>query len=198
MRIVGRRWMWTLPGVLAIAGASITAVDAQRLWSGYYGRTPPRFATATTFDGSFNFCRVMFRSDRREKQGWATDYPGADINFSVRLAELTKVNVKVVNRRHEDETPDAVVVQLTDDALFQCPFTFMQDAGTARFTDEEVDRLSAVLVEGRIPAGQRLPRELGAASSSTRNSARFRGRGGGFRSSISRRLTTRFGERCFR
>ena len=99
MRIVGRRWMWTLPGVLAIAGASITAVDAQRLWSGYYGRTPPKFATPETFEGSFHFCRVMFTSDRREKQGWATDYPGADLNFSTRLAELTKVRVKTTRGR---------------------------------------------------------------------------------------------------
>ena len=149
MRPGGRRLVWTLIGVLGVIGAGITMAHAQQIWAGGYGgRTPPRFPTATTFDGSFNFCRVMFRSDRREKQGWATDYPGADINFSVRLAELTKVNVKIVNRGSEDETPDAVVVRLTDDALFQCPFTFMEDAGTARFTDEEVERLQTYLLKG--------------------------------------------------
>ncbi len=75
------------------------------------------------------------RATTAKKQGWSTDYPGADINFSVRLAELTKVQVKM---RGEDDgeggdTPDAVVVRLTDEALFKCPFTFMEDAGTARF-----------------------------------------------------------------
>ena len=90
MRIVGGRWMWRAAGVLAIVGATITAVHAQRIWSGFYGRTPPKFPTSETFEGSFHFCRVMFSSDRREKQGWSTDYPGADLNFSTRLAELTK------------------------------------------------------------------------------------------------------------
>lgn len=129
-------------------GVGLTVAHAQQIWAGGYGRTPPRFATPTTFAGSFNFCRVMFTSDRREKQGWSTDYPGADINFSVRLAELTKVHVKMLNAGSEDETPDAVVVRLTDEALFQCPFTFMEDAGTARFSAIEVERLREYLLKG--------------------------------------------------
>jgi uncharacterized protein DUF4159 len=139
--------MWTLAGVLAIVTASITAVNAQRIWGGYYGRTPPKFATATTFDGSFHFCRIMFTSDHREKSGWATDYPGADLNFSTRLSELTKVRVKMTYDG-DDEVPDAVVVRLTDDDLFECPFVLMEDAGTARFTDEEVVRLRQYLLKG--------------------------------------------------
>lgn len=147
MRAGGR--IWILVGILGAIGAGVTIAHAQQIWAGGFGgRTPPRFPTATSFDGSFNFCRVMFRSDRREKQGWATDYPGADINFSVRLAELTKVRVKMANRGTEDEVPDAVVVRLTDDSLFQCPFIFMEDAGTARFSDAEVDRLRDYLMKG--------------------------------------------------
>jgi Domain of unknown function (DUF4159) len=147
MKTGGRRLVWTLVGLIGVLGAGITVAHAQRIWSGYYGRTPPKFATATTFDGSFNFCRVMFQSDRREKQGWATDYPGADINFSVRLAELTKVRVKWTHDG-EEEIPDAVVVRLTDEALFQCPFIFMEDAGTARFTAMEIQRLREYLLKG--------------------------------------------------
>src|SRR6185436_20242596 len=74
-------------------------------------------------------------------------YPGADINLSVRLAELTKIRVTLTRDGSED-VPDAVVVRLTDDALFQCPFTLMEDAGTARFSDEEVLRLRAYLLKG--------------------------------------------------
>jgi len=147
MKTGGRRLVWTLVGIIGVVGAGITVADAQRIWGGFYGRTPPKFPTATTFDGRFNFCRVMFQSDRREKQGWGTDYPGADINFSVRLAELTKVRVKMTHDG-EEEVPDAVVVRLTDEALFQCPFTFMEDAGTARFTDIEVQRLREYLQKG--------------------------------------------------
>jgi hypothetical protein len=142
-----RRLVWILAGVLAVAGAGTVAVHAQRVWSGFSGRTPPKFPTATTFDGTFHFCRVMFTSDRREKQGWRTDYPGADINFSVRLAELTKVRVGMTYDG-EEEVPDAVVVQLTDEALFQCPFIFMEDAGTARFSEIELTRLREYLLKG--------------------------------------------------
>jgi hypothetical protein len=132
---------------LAIVGASITALHAQRIWTGFSGRTPPKFPTATTFEGSFHFCRIMFDSNRREKQGWSTDYPGADLNFSTRLSELTKVRVKMIHDG-EDIVPDAVVVRLTDDDLFQCPFTLMEDAGTAEFSDVEVKRLRAYLLKG--------------------------------------------------
>jgi hypothetical protein len=147
MRTRGRRLIWIAAGIVAMLGAGMTVAHAQRVWSGFYGRTPPKFPTATTFDGAFHFCRVMFTSDRREKQGWSTDYPGADINFSVRLAELTKTRVTLTHDG-EEEVPDAVVVRLTDDALFSCPFTLMEDAGTAHFTDAEVDRLRDYLLKG--------------------------------------------------
>lgn len=133
--------------VISMIAAAASAAYAQRIWSGFYGRTPPKFPTATTYDGSFHFCRAMFTSDRREKQGWSTDYPGADLNFSVRLAELTKVRVAFVDDGGE-RVPDAVVVQLTDDWLFRCPFVLMEDAGTARFTDAEVERLREYLLKG--------------------------------------------------
>jgi Domain of unknown function (DUF4159) len=142
-----KRLVWSLFGVAMITGLAITAAHAEQIWAGGYGRTPPRFPTPTTFSGGFNFCRVMFQSDHREKQGWGTDYPGADINFSIRLAELTKVQVKMSEGTEYPE-PDAVVVRLTDDALFQCPVVFMEDGGTARFSDIEVSRLQDYLLKG--------------------------------------------------
>ena len=121
---------------------------AQRIWSGGYGYTPPRFPTKHSFQGSFNFCRAMFESNRREKRGWSTDYPGADLNFSTRLAELTKTPVTMRQDADEDETPDAVVVRLTDDALFKCPYILMVDAGTADFSAEDARRLREYLLKG--------------------------------------------------
>lgn len=137
--------------VVGVAGLLIVSVllcYAQQIWRGGYGYTPPRFPTPTTFTGSFNFCRVLFNSNRREKSGWSTDYPGADLNFSTRLAELTKTDVKMIHGTGEDDTPDAVVVRLTDGALFQCPFVLMEDAGTAHFSDAEVARLREYLLKG--------------------------------------------------
>jgi uncharacterized protein DUF4159 len=123
-------------------------VFAQRIWYGGYGYTPPRFPTAQSFQGGFNFCRAMFDSDRREKRGWSTDYPGADLNFSTRLAELTKAPVTMRRDDDEGDLPDAVVVRITDDALFKCPFVLFEDAGTASFSAAEAKRLGEYLVKG--------------------------------------------------
>src|SRR5258705_7724441 len=99
--------------VLGVVLVAVTA-SAQRIWvgGGRFWRTPPKWATHENFDGSFNYCRGFYTSNRREAggSGWDTDYPGSDNNFSVRLAELTLVHVKL------DATgqPDYVVVHLTD------------------------------------------------------------------------------------
>lgn len=134
--------------VVAVAASALgVAYAQQRIWSGFYGYTPPKFPTASTYDGRFNFCRAMFGSNRREKQGWSTDYPGADLNFSTRVSELTKIPVKRVTSG-EELIPDAVVVRLTDDWLFRCSFTLMEDAGTAKFSDVEAKRLREYLLKG--------------------------------------------------
>jgi hypothetical protein len=147
LAVVCRRGAVALAVIVVVGALTVTYAQQQRIWSGFYGYTPPKFPTPTTYDGSFNFCRAMFTSDRRENQGWGTDYPGADINFSVRVSELTKVPVKRVSDG-EEMVPDAVVVRLTDDWLFRCSFTLMEDAGTARFSDAEVERLRQYLLKG--------------------------------------------------
>src|SRR5690242_19619309 len=67
---------------------------AQQIWlGGGYNRYSARFATFEDFDGQWLYCRGFFGSAFGQG-GWTTDYPGADNNFSVRLAELTKVPVR--------------------------------------------------------------------------------------------------------
>src|SRR5688572_4839399 len=139
----------TVAATVAFIVLGAAAGVAQRIWFGGYGYTPPRFPTQQSFKGSFNFCRAMFESNRREKRGWSTDYPGADLNFSTRLAELTKAPVTMRPDPEEGgDAPDAVVVRLTDDALFNCPFLLMQDAGTADFSAAEARRLRDYLLKG--------------------------------------------------
>src|SRR3989442_15176508 len=112
-----------------IAVLIVATASAQRIWvgAGRFWRTPPKWAAKANFDGSFNYCRGFYTSNRREAggSGWDTDYPGSDNNFSVRLAELTLMHVKL------DPTgqPDYVVVRLTDPLLFHCPMLFMGDVG---------------------------------------------------------------------
>jgi hypothetical protein len=118
---------------------------AQRIFAGFYGRTPPRFPTASSFQGGFTFCRAMFTSNRREKRGWETDYPGADINFSIRLGELTKTRVA---KQPSGNDPEYVVVRLTDAELFKCPFVLFEDAGTITLSDAEVAAFRDYLLKG--------------------------------------------------
>jgi hypothetical protein len=56
---------------------------------------PAKYPNADTFGHGFVFCRGIYRSDRREAggTGWSTDYPDAELNFSIRLSELTKARV---------------------------------------------------------------------------------------------------------
>jgi hypothetical protein len=122
-----------------------------RIWVGGDGygrmsREAPKWIAREDYDGRYNFCRGYYTSNRPEAggQGWRTDYPGADNNFSVRLSELSFVKVKM----KPDGQPDNVVVRLTDPLLYRCPFLYMEDVGTARFSDSEVEALRAYLLKG--------------------------------------------------
>jgi len=118
------------------------------MWRGWRGE-PPRFATRALKDGRFHFCRLMYPSAYREAggQGWRTDYPGADINFSVRLAELTKTAVGIDGEGEGD--PEHFVVRSSgDDNLFNCPFVHIEDAGTAQFNEGDVAQLRSYLLKG--------------------------------------------------
>ena len=139
---------WGAVGALLVVGLlaiGVGAGHAQRIFAGFYGTTPPRFPNANSFQGGFTFCRAMFSSNRREKRGWDTDYPGADINFSIRLAELTKTRTA---KQTSGTDPEYVVVRLTDRALFQCPYLLMEDAGTITLDDEEVSSFREYLLKG--------------------------------------------------
>lgn len=116
------------------------------MWGGFRGESP-RYATPALLDGAFHFCRLQYYSDRREAggTGWWTDYPGADINFSIRFSELTRA---AVGRDRDDEPEHFVVRSSGDDALFQCPFVTMEDAGTAALSSTDVLQFRKYLLKG--------------------------------------------------
>ncbi len=126
----------------AVAGAQDLPDFPGRRWR----RSPPRFAPETRRDRRFTFSRVLYRSVWREwlGQGWATDYPDADINFMRRFAELTTGAVST------DSTGgfDHVVVTLTDDRVFDYPIIFMSDVGTLELSEPEVQRMRTYLLKG--------------------------------------------------
>ena len=126
-----------LLGVVAIAAR----VDAQ-FFRSFRGT---RIARPTDFDGSFQFCRVQFSEDPRGDGGdWSVDFPRADINLSIRLSELTKATVG----KAPGGDPNHLVIRLTDDTMFQCPFIMMTEVGSASIDDEEAERLRTYLLKG--------------------------------------------------
>lgn len=132
--------------VLAVTIAAATTVLAQRRRGFGFSSAPLRMATAESFDGGFNFCRIIF-SQSRDGDGanWSVDYPRADINLSIRLSELTRTRI---SRDAASGEPNHVLVRLTDDLLFQCPFIMMTEVGAAYFSPEEAARLRAYLLKG--------------------------------------------------
>jgi hypothetical protein len=140
-----RRWLTRrriIAATLLVAGLAVAArVDAQffRTFRG------TRSARATDFDGTFQFCRVEFAVDGRGDGGdWAVDFPRADINLSIRLSELTKTTVG----RAPSGDPNHLVVRLSDETLFQCPFIMMTEVGSAGLDDDEVQNLRTYLLKG--------------------------------------------------
>lgn len=143
--------MWTriAAGVIIAVLVAASTSFAQRGFGGY-GRgesgIPPRFPQLSEFDGDFHFCRMMYRQARSHQRGlgWGTDYPDAEINFSIRLSELTKTRVS----RSADHQPNHFVVRPTDEALYQCPFIIMSDPGSAGFSNADVEGLRNYLLKG--------------------------------------------------
>jgi hypothetical protein len=126
-----------------LLGLSVTAaVSAQDWWRG----PEPTFAPETPPDRAFTYCRVYYDRVRMERggQGWRTDYPWADINLMIRLADLTKVAIS----RNATGDPNHYVVRLTDRALFNCPFLMASDVGTMGLTPEEIQGLRTYLQKG--------------------------------------------------
>jgi uncharacterized protein DUF4159 len=135
--------------VRAVPFAAATLLFAGFAWA-QFGRggdasIATHMARPDSFDGRFHYCRAMYRTNLGGDGGnWLTDYPLADIDLSIRLAELTKIRVGF------DATgqPQHHIVRLTDEALFQCPFIMMQEVGRLAFSDEDAAQLRTYLLKG--------------------------------------------------
>ena len=81
--------------VIVSLAAAASSFAQFRGGQGFGSRVGPRLPAVGSYDGGFTFCRGMYTSGRRDGSGngWTTDYPDADINFSIRLSELTKTSI---------------------------------------------------------------------------------------------------------
>ena len=130
--------------LVALAAVFVAAAGVAQ---GQFGRRffEPQVATNLDFDGQFHYCRLVYSSALNGRGGgWTTDYPNADINMSIRLSELTRIDVS------KDGTgqPNHLLVRIDGDELFQCPLVIMSAPGRAFIADDEAPRLREYLLKG--------------------------------------------------
>jgi hypothetical protein len=140
----GRRAV--LPARLAVAlGAAVLLAAATAGAAAQRGRTIERFATFDDFDGSFQFCRLVFRNAANgDGYGWGVDFPRADENLSIRFSELTRTPVAM----DDAGTPKSLLLQATSPEISHCPFVMMTEPGGAFFDDREAAALRTYLLKG--------------------------------------------------
>jgi len=133
--------------VLLAVAASVAAAQFQRRGGrgGFYSFRGARFATADDFDGSFQFCRIVYtEAPDGDGGGWNVDYPRADENLSIRLSELTRTHVGM----DSEQVPKHLLINLRQPELFRCPFIMMTEVGRLSLNDQEAANLRTYLVKG--------------------------------------------------
>jgi hypothetical protein len=131
---------------LALLATVAVQLEAQFGFGGGRNFRSVRLAQPEDVDGRFQFCRAVFNNDSRggDSDGnWSVDYPRADLNLSIRLAELTKTSVSL-----RDGEPNYLTVRFTDPAMFGCPFIMMTEVGSASISGREADALREYLLKG--------------------------------------------------
>jgi hypothetical protein len=91
----------------------------------------------------FTFARVVYSSDYRGYgrgggYGWDTDYPTSDLNFSLRLQQLTSIQVN----------PYPTTVRLSDPNLGDYPFLYLIEPGAMLLDPDEVKGLREYCLKG--------------------------------------------------
>jgi hypothetical protein len=148
MVIAGARHRWHRRRVRVAAAVCVLLVASVYV-SAQFGRGIGggiRLAPRDMPDSDFTVCRIMYQSVRSEPAGagWQTDYPLGENNLMIRLAELTRTRIS----RDRRQQPNHWVVRLTDDALFNCPYTVASDVGTMGLSDDEAMNLRTYLLKG--------------------------------------------------
>ncbi len=95
----------------------------------------------------FTFCRIQYDSFTSRRRGWGkwrTDFPESDYNFSLRLSQLTSIEVN----RYPDGSIRHDIVRLDDPALRHYPFIYMIEVGSIMLSPGEVEGLRNYLLRG--------------------------------------------------
>ena len=121
----------------------ITSGFAQRGGRGWRGRSVPDRSEFPTWENKPGFERDVFTFARirytpHYHRGWDADYPDADWNLSLRLQQMTSLQVN----------PNSVVIELTDPSLYDYPFIFLSAPYSIIYTDAEAAALRRYLLNG--------------------------------------------------
>jgi hypothetical protein len=140
----GFRYRTLAIGVLLIAMCSMVVLAQQRGRRGRGGGFEttdrmgvPNWEVDKKFSKDvFTFVRIKYESWGRG--GWYIDYRDSELNFSLRLQQLTTLKVN----------PEPIVLELTDPQLFDYPFIYIIEPGSLMFSPEEVVALRRYLLNG--------------------------------------------------
>lgn len=149
--MTGSRWnakrlgTGCLIAVLLVGAAGIAWAQRSR-WGRYGGPLDrvgrggvPEWEVDKDFPGDlFTFVRVRYQSYGGWRSKWAVDYPDSDLNFSLRLQQLTTLKVN----------PNPIVLDLTDPRLFDYPFLYLIEPGELVFREEERQALRRYCFNG--------------------------------------------------
>lgn len=141
------RALWSIiSGVAVLVGVCASLAIAQRSYWGRGGwdlsqtgrRGVPEWEIEPGFlQDTFTFVRVRYSSyGYRDK--WVTDFPDSDLNFSLRLQQLTSLKVN----------PNPIILDLTDPRLFDYPFLYLIEPGQITLSEPEVVALRRYLNNG--------------------------------------------------
>jgi hypothetical protein len=90
----------------------------------------------------FTFVRVRYTSSGSRRgwgwDKWRIDFPDSDLNFSFRLQQLTSLKVN----------PQPIVLDLTDERIFDYPFLYLIEPGNMDLYEDEVIGLRRYLLGG--------------------------------------------------
>lgn len=131
--------------IIGLAGVAIAQRNPwgrrQRDWRNVGRDNVPTWEVEKKFAKDvFTFVRIKYDSDgyRRRGGGWDTDFRSSELNFSLRLQEMTTLKVN----------PEPIVLELTDPLLFDYPFIYIIEPGALYFHPEEVIALRRYLLNG--------------------------------------------------
>ncbi|MEM9587603.1 MAG: DUF4159 domain-containing protein [Planctomycetota bacterium] len=140
-----KRWRKPLICSLLLVAVAGTAMAQRRRWRDRSSegdrRGVPEWEVNRDYPGDlFTFARIKYDSWSGGWGGgrWRTDWPDSDLNFSLRLHQLTTLKVN----------PDPVILELTDPKLFDYPFIYIIEPGSLVFSQPEREALRRYCLNG--------------------------------------------------